>query len=72
MEKLEDGENTTIKPQNRKEFRMVNITFFKMKIPFHEWIEESLKFILCHKIATLNLQYYKFGYLIDLQFFLQQ
>ena len=32
-------------------------------------MEESLKFILCHKIATLNLQYYKFGYLIDLQFF---
>ena len=29
-------------------------------------MEESLKFILCHKIATLNVQYDKFGYLIDL------
>ena len=29
-------------------------------------MEESLEFIPCHKIATLDLQYYKFWYLINL------
>ena len=29
-------------------------------------MEESLEFISCHKIATLDLQYYKFWYLINL------
>ena len=29
-------------------------------------MEEALKFILCHKIATLDLQYFKFWYLINL------
>ena len=31
-------------------------------------MEESLEFISCHKIATLDLQYYKFWYLINLYF----